>query len=98
MAIESLSNQRVGSSQINNFVGQTRSERPVANAPRSSDNVTFSTDAMLLMEAKQTAQAAPDVRQNRVDELRPLVQSGAYEVSSYAIAEGIVREEAGLFI
>ena len=98
MPIESLSNQRVGSNQITNLVGQNRNERQVASSPRQVDNVTFSTDAMLFMEAKQTAQAAPDVRQSRIDALRPLVQSGAYEINAQAIAANIVREEPGLFI
>lgn len=98
MPIESVSNQRVGTNQLNNIVSPSRSERSVTSASRTSDNVTFSNDAMLLMEAKQAAQAAPDVRQDRIDALRPLVQSGAYEVNAQAIAEGLIREEPGLFI
>ncbi|MBQ7585545.1 MAG: flagellar biosynthesis anti-sigma factor FlgM, partial [Desulfovibrionaceae bacterium] len=54
--------------------------------------------AKLFMEAKQAAQAAPDVRTDRVEALKPLVQSGTYPLDSKKIAADLIATEPGLFI
>ncbi|MCR5813848.1 MAG: flagellar biosynthesis anti-sigma factor FlgM [Desulfovibrio sp.] len=67
-------------------------------ANTSSDSVSLSHDAQLLMEAKRAAQAAPDVRQDKVEALRQQVANGTYHIDSRQLAEQLVREEPGLFL
>ena len=51
----------------------------------------------VLTEARRTAQNAPDVRADRVAELRDQVANGTYNIDAQAIAQSLVREEPSLF-
>ena len=53
--------------------------------------------ALLLTEARRTAQSTPDVRADKVESLRQQVAAGTYVVDSRRIAESLIREEPGLF-
>lgn len=61
------------------------------------DTVKVSQDALLLTEARRTAQNAPDVRTEKVEELRIKVADGTYKPDSRLIASALLREEPGLF-
>ena len=61
------------------------------------DTVSVSQDALLLTEARRTAQSTPDVRADKVESLRQQVAAGTYVVDSRRIAESLIREEPGLF-
>ncbi|MBQ9405623.1 MAG: flagellar biosynthesis anti-sigma factor FlgM [Desulfovibrio sp.] len=61
------------------------------------DTVTVSQDALLLTEARRTAQNTPDVRADKVASLRIQVANGTYKPDSRLIAENLVREEPWLF-
>ena len=61
------------------------------------DTVTVSQDALLLTEARRTAQNTPDVRAEKVEALRTQVANGTYQTDSNRIAASLVREEPGLF-
>jgi negative regulator of flagellin synthesis FlgM len=61
------------------------------------DTVTVSQDALLLTEARRTAQNAPDVRSEKVEALRTQVANGTYQIDSNRIAASLVQEEPGLF-
>ena len=61
------------------------------------DTVSVSQDALLLTEARRTAQNTPDVRADKVESLRIQVANGTYQPDSRLIAAGLVREEPGLF-
>ncbi|MDO5484395.1 MAG: flagellar biosynthesis anti-sigma factor FlgM [Desulfovibrionaceae bacterium] len=76
--------------------GRGRAEGRSGNASRG-DAVSISKDAMLLTEARRAAQNAPDVRAEKVEELRSQVESGTYKADSRRTAAGLVREEPGLF-
>ncbi len=52
----------------------------------SADRATFSQKARLLSEAKRAAEEAPDVREDRVRELREAIENGTYSVDSREIA------------
>lgn len=71
--------------------------RPAKDNASGGDTISVSRDALLLTEARRTAQSTPDVRADRVDELRAQVASGTYTVDAKAIAESLVREEPSLF-
>ncbi|MDR2572800.1 MAG: flagellar biosynthesis anti-sigma factor FlgM [Desulfovibrio sp.] len=61
------------------------------------DRVSVSRDALLMTEARLTAQNTPDVRTDKVEELRIRVANGAYKPDSRLIAENLLHEEADLF-
>ncbi|MBO4300891.1 MAG: flagellar biosynthesis anti-sigma factor FlgM [Desulfovibrio sp.] len=83
-------------------VGQTAENAPTARnvheeAAVQGDRVTVSQDALLLTEARRTAQNTPDVRTDKVESLRIQVANGTYKPDSRLIAENLVREESWLF-
>lgn len=70
---------------------------PAEEEARKGDTVTVSQDALLLTEARRTAQNTPDVRAEKVESLRIQVANGTYRPDSRLIAENLVREEPWLF-
>ncbi|MBQ9536647.1 MAG: flagellar biosynthesis anti-sigma factor FlgM [Desulfovibrionaceae bacterium] len=98
MAIEiSSQRDRVESRTLSNIKVGAKNKRQSTSVNATNDNVTFSQNAKLFMEAKQTAQGAPDVRQDRIDALRPMVQTGTYLLDNQQIAQAVVQAEPGLF-
>ena len=78
-------------------VTQVRSEPP-ANAPeaaksgtsqatRPGDTVSLSTDAAKLNKASEAIQQLPDIRAERVAEIKKEVDAGHYKVEARAVAE-----------
>lgn len=61
------------------------------------DRVSVSQNAILLTEARRTAQATPDVRQEKVDALKEQVASGTYSINTTQLASNLLKEEGGLF-
>lgn len=78
---------------------RTRAESPssVRGDAAPGDTVSVSQDALLLTEARRTAQSAPDVRADKVESLRIQVADGTYKPDSRLIAANLIREEPGLF-
>ncbi len=57
----------------------------------SSAEATISSQARDIQLVKSALAQLPDVRQDRVDELKALVQSGKYQVSGDDIADLMIR-------
>lgn len=74
-----------------------RRSRTAAAAPARGDTVKVSQDGQLLNVAFKAAQEAPDVRAEKVAQLRARIADGTYASDSRKIAAGILREEAALF-
>ncbi len=70
-----------------------------ASAPArdGGDRVSLSPEARLRTEAFSTAMNAPDVRAEKVAELKARVESGEYQVDAASVAAKLLREEPGLF-
>jgi negative regulator of flagellin synthesis FlgM len=68
-----------------------------ASQGQGGDRVSVSQDALLMTEARRAAQNAPDVRTDKVEELRVQVANGTYKPDSRLVAENLIREEPGLF-
>lgn len=64
-----------------------------ANSATAGDRVSVSSDAKLVAEAAQAAQASPDVRVDKVEALRTQVQSGTYTPNSQLIAQKMVQSD-----
>lgn len=73
-----------------------KAQRGQENA-ESGDTISVSLDALLMTEARRSARSAPDVRREKVDVLKEQVANGTYQMDSRRIAEGLLREESGLF-
>ena len=54
---------------------------------KSSDEVLLSSEAQELQQAVSAIKALPGVREDRVQELTPLVESGQYKVDAAKIAD-----------
>lgn len=76
--------------------GRARAESAESDAARG-DTVSVSQDALLLTEARRTAQNTPDVRADKVESLRIQVANGTYKPDSRLIAASLIREEPELF-
>ena len=59
----------------------------------SRDVVNVSSQARLIGTARQTAAESPDVREQKVKELREQVRSGAYKPDIRKTAMNLVRDE-----
>lgn len=90
------------SSHITNFSHPQRNiplnqEKPKEN-PGDKDRVNMSNEALLLTEALRGAQNAPDIREDKVAELKAAIEGGTYNINARLIAERLASEETSLFI
>jgi negative regulator of flagellin synthesis FlgM len=76
-----------------------------ANAPKAQgqsaamltkDATAFSTDQQKVSDLKAQLANLPDIRQEKVKQLRNAVQTGTYEVSAGKIAEAMLTDLGGL--
>jgi flagellar biosynthesis anti-sigma factor FlgM len=76
---------------------RTSSTGSTANASSAvktvTDQVNVSSTGKEIGQLVERAKALPAIRQERVDELRSLIESGQYDVSSQTIAAAILRDE-----
>ena len=67
-------------------------EAGAASSGSGSVNADISSKARDLAKAKQAANEAPDVRENRIAELREQIMNKKYNVSADAIADRMVDD------
>ena len=79
-----------------NETAQRRGRTSNAATSAQGDTVQVSQDGQLLNVARKAAQEAPDVRAEKVEQLRAEIANGTYARDSRMIAAGLVREEAAL--
>jgi negative regulator of flagellin synthesis FlgM len=60
------------------------------------DVVTVSPEAVLRTEAYRTANAAPDIRREKVENIKERISSGAYTPDSRKIAQKLLESDAFL--
>ena len=84
------------SSAADNVDALKTNTRGPQNASADSVNVSLSSEAKDLAEAKNKAlniaMNAPDIREDRVAELKRKISSGEYQIDSEKIADGMLRE------
>ncbi len=76
-----------------NAQGQAQTQATAAQA----DRVSLSPEARLQAAAMQAASNAPDMRADKVAELKAKVESGEYRPDSRNIAAKLLQEEAEIF-
>ena len=74
--------------------GATRpvTPEPEAKPEKGGDVVQLSERARLAARATELAQAAPEVRQDKVDDLKARISAGTYNVSGQVVAEALLRK------
>lgn len=77
--------------------GERGASPATPGAVSEGDSVSLSNEARLMAEANRTAQASPDIRQEKVDTLKAQVQSGTYKMDNERIAQGLLREDMSFF-
>lgn len=75
-------------------VRPSHTNSPTTNTThKKGDQVDVSAVGKEIGQLVERAKQLPDIRHERVNQLRELVQSGRYEVSSKEIAAAILRDE-----
>lgn len=77
---------------------RTQEDAAARSVPEQGpDTVTVSVDARMLARITETAQAAPDIRADKVAALKEQVDSGTYAVDNSAIAQSMLRDDVRIF-
>lgn len=85
---------RVGPVRRTERISEVR-EAEAGRALEVADRVSLSDRAAQMQELVARLRDVPDLRQERVAELRELVRSGRYDPPAGAIAEAIIKYENG---
>jgi len=57
----------------------------------ASDRVDISNRSKEIQKAREAVEAVPEVRENKVNEIRKSVEEGTYNIKGEAIAKGIIK-------
>jgi negative regulator of flagellin synthesis FlgM len=94
--IDSFSAQNVSRTYVQN--ADTRPARAhhhhQQDAAPKTDSVSLSDDARSLAAARQAVQGAPDLREQKVADIKQRVDDGTYTVSSRVLARNILANQA----
>jgi negative regulator of flagellin synthesis FlgM len=72
---------------------RVRRAAPQSAAPAGSgDSVSLSSEARSLAAARQAVEAAPDVREDRVAELKQRIARGEYDVPADTLARKLLKK------
>lgn len=77
---------------------QHKSQETVKSSGENADRVVLSSEARLRGTALQTAKEAPDVRREKVDELKRKVQDGTYQPDLKKAAANLIRDDLDLLV
>jgi negative regulator of flagellin synthesis FlgM len=75
---------------------QDQNGSQAAQAAKAGDRVALSSEARLLATTLSTANSSPDVRADKVRELKEQVQSGTYKPDLKKAAANLLRDEVNL--
>ena len=88
--------------QVDAYVNQVHDKNKAGPAEDKADKVSAKTDTVVISDAARRIQetraqldAIPDVREDKVAELRNQIQNGTYEVDAEKTAENLLREHLG---
>jgi len=74
------------------------SQESVKTSGEAADRVVLSSEARLRGAALQTAKEAPDVRREKVDELKRQVKDGTYRPDLKKAAANLIRDDLDLLV
>lgn len=86
--------QRPENAGGSNAVSHTKSSKGVEHSSEVStaDRVELSSQARYIQRAQEVAQAAPEIREDRVETARRALQNGTLNLSGKALADKLVQD------
>ncbi|WP_457570529.1 flagellar biosynthesis anti-sigma factor FlgM [Desulfovulcanus sp.] len=80
-------------------VDKEKSLSPKKQPPSvTGDKVTLSSTAKLYQEGLKTAKQSPEVRQEKIQELKEKIEAGEYHIDEQKIAQKLVQEDIDLWL
>lgn len=86
--------QATGISKKSNVKGQDKlsdANGELADVSNGAEKVQWSEQATLAREATAAAKSAPDIRADRVAELKAAIRSGTYKVDAQKVADSMIQ-------
>ena len=90
--------QQYGKTTTDKVDSAVRKGKGGHSVAENGDSVRLSGEGRLVNRARQAAMEAPEVRAEKVQRLKELVEKGAYEIDTQKTAAKIVEEELELFL
>jgi len=78
--------------KVNEDKVNTGQEKQIGNGAVVEEKVTLSPAAQEIQRAEKAVRALPDVREEKVQEVKRQIEAGEYEVKGDAIAEKMLTE------
>jgi negative regulator of flagellin synthesis FlgM len=85
--------------QVDTYVNQVHDKNNGESAAEKADNTAAKTDTVVISDAAKRIQEAlaqldeiPDVREDKVADLRKQIQNGTYEINPEKTAEKLLKE------
>jgi negative regulator of flagellin synthesis FlgM len=85
--------------QVDTYVNQVHDKNNGESAAEKADNTAAKTDTVVISDAAKRIQDAraqldeiPDVREDKVADLRKQIQNGTYEINPEKTAEKLLKE------
>lgn len=78
--------------QAGDKTAQGREARPVSGTIATEEKVTLSGRAKDIQHARQLIAELPDVRKEKVDDLKARIEGGSYRVDGEKVAEKMIGE------
>lgn len=75
-----------------------KAQEAAKTSGEAADRVVLSSEARLMGTAMQTAKEAPDVRREKVDELKRKVKDGSYKPDLKKAAANLIRDDLDLLV
>jgi negative regulator of flagellin synthesis FlgM len=90
MKIDNVNSNRITQMQTENTTGvdkSQKSDRENAESISGKDQASFSDDARILAKSRTALEDTPDVRSERVEQLRQEINSGEYQIPIQELAK-----------
>ena len=95
MEMPEESTQRQSSVRVVGNLKQRSAPQPAVEMMERADPVGLSERAQELARAQQAVDAAPDVRSDKVAELKKRIEEGAYDVPAELLADKMLETSSG---
>lgn len=90
-----VQSQQIEKSQKSQASDKARETRALESHPaslKSGTTVDISPEAQLMKQASEIAKSAPDMRLEKVEQLKKSIQEGTYQIESSKIADRLVDD------
>ena len=85
--------------RIDAYINNTKEKNKIAGSSsgstknvQSSDRVEFSKTAKDVKDAREQMESVPDIREEKVNEIRDQIEDGTYKIDGKKIAHNMIRE------